>query len=317
MNVENVILSFIFNICNWVILPGQDKSRKAYTNVKDEWDIPYSDKCPACKLDIHYQEKKPEKKRPALVNIHGGGLIIGDKKNSTCYCYEVAGESDVVVFNINYGMPSKEVPFMFENVDPRASHSDEYLFPLQIRTHMDALRYVAAHAEEYNIDMNNVFVSGDSAGSEMTGIVMACFADKNYADALGVELPGFNPRGFIMNCGLYNMNIYKYIPVGRVMWVKFMGDKAPHKNPLWAYHNPIPFVNNNIQNAFVVKGMTDILTIFQSGWMVKKLRAEGVPTEYYVGRNPLNSFHDFLLSPSKEGKKAVAATVEWINKCSK
>lgn len=312
MNVENVILSFIFNICNWVMLPMENHARKNFKNVIDEKDIPYSDKCPACKLDIHYQEKKPAQKRPALVNIHGGGLIIGDKKNSTYYCYEIAGKSDVIVFNINYGMPGKEVPAMFEGCDPVASHNDEWVFPLPIRTHMDALRFVAEHAEEYNIDLDNVFVSGDSAGSEMTGITMACFCSEEYRNALGVELPNFKPKGFIMNCGLYNMNIYKYIPIGRVMWVKFMGDKAPHKNALWKYHNPIPYINKDAGNAFVLKGMTDILTIFQSDWMAKKLKAEGVNTTYYIGKNPLDSFHDFMISPGKEATKALDATRTWI-----
>lgn len=316
MNVENAILSFIFDIANVFLLPRQDKSREAYTNVKDEWNIRYSDKNIACVLDVHYQEKKPVVKRPAILNIHGGGLIIGDKKNSTCWCYEIAGESDTVVFNINYGLPSKDIP-LFENVDPKANHSDENLFPSQFKTHMDALQFVIDHADEYSIDLNNVFISGDSAGSEQTAMIMACFCSEEYRNALGVTLPNINPKGFIMNCGLYNMNVYKYIPIGRVMWVKFMGDKAPHKNPMWKYHNPIPYLNDKAQNAFVVRGLTDILTIGQSGLLVAKLRKVGVPTKFYIGKNPLDSFHDFLLSPSKEGKKAVAATRDWIAKCSK
>ena len=316
MNIENAILSFVFNIDNWAKGPIINTIQKKYPNVKDEKDIVYSDKCAACKLDVHYQEKKPATKRPALINIHGGGLIIGDKSNSTNYCYQIAGESDTVVFNINYGMPSKEIPAMFEKVDPKASHDDAWVFPLQIRTHMDAIRWVMDHADEYAVDLDNLFIGGDSAGSEMTGMVMACFCSEEYANALGVDLPDISPKGFIMNCGLYNMNIYKYIPVGRVMLVKFMGMKAPHKDPMWKYHNPIPYINNKAQNAFVVKGMIDVMTIFQSDWMVKACQKAGIPTTYYVGKAFPNSFHDFLLlAPTKEAKKCLAATREWIAEC--
>ncbi len=316
MNIESALLSFVFNIDNWAKGPIINTIQKKYPDLKKELDVVYSDKCPACKADIFYMDKKPATKRPCLVNIHGGGLIIGDKSNSTNYCYQIAGESDTIVVNINYGMPEKDIPAMFEKVDPKASHDASYIFPLQIRTHFDALKWVADHADEYAIDMDNVFVSGDSAGSEMTGMVAACFSSKEYADALGVEMVDFVPKGFIMNCGLYNMNIYKYIPIGRVMMAKFMGDKAPHKLDMWKYHNPIPFIDGSIKNALVVKGRIDVMTIFQSDWMVKRLKEVGVPTTFYIGKNIPNSFHDFLLlAPTKEAKKALKFTREWIADC--
>lgn len=317
MNIESAILSVVFNVDNWAKGPIINTIQKKYPNVKDEKNIPYSDKCPACLLDIHYQEKKPAEKRPCIVNIHGGGLIIGDKSNSTNYCYQIAGESNVIVFNINYGMPGKDLPFIFNKVDPKSTHDDSYIFPLQIRTHMDALKYVEAHADEYGIDLDNVFVAGDSAGSQMTSMVCGCFCSDEYANALGVEKPGFAPKGYIMNCGLYNMNVYKYIPIGRAMMVKFMGTKAPHKTEMWKYHNAMPFINEKAKNVLVVKGRIDVMTIFQSDWMVKRLKKVNVNTEFYVGKNIPNSFHDFLLlAPTKEAKKCLAYTVDWVNRTS-
>lgn len=318
MNIESTLLCTVFNFDNWAKTPFVNSMQKKYPGVKTESDLPYSDKCPVCKADLHYQEKKPAEKRPCLVNIHGGGLVVGDKKNSTTYCYMIAGQTNVLVMNINYGMPEKDIPFLFNSVDPKESHNASYLFPLQIRTHMDALRWVEAHAEEYAIDLDNVFVSGDSAGSEMTGMVMACFDNEGYATALGVEKPGFNPKGYIMNCGLYNMNIYKYIPVGRVMMQKIMGSKKPQKMDLWKYHNPIPYLKGNVPNALVVKGTLDVMTIGQSDWMYKKLKEVGVDTDFYVGKAIPNSFHDFLLlAPTKEAKKCLKYTAEWIEKKAK
>jgi len=319
MNVESAILQFIFDIANeFLIVPEWKEVRSYKKTVKAEKDLKYSDKCPACVLDIYYQKKKPSKKRPAVINIHGGGLIIGDKVNSKCWCYEIAGESDTVVFNINYGLPSKDIT-LFNNLDPNKNHSDDYCFPMPIQTHMDAIRYVMKHADEYGVDLDNVFIAGDSAGSQMTAMVMACFANDEFAKAYGVDLPNINPKGFIMNCGLYNMDIYKYIPIARCMMAKAFGTNKPHKTDLWKYHNSMKFLNNKIQNAMVVKGRTDILTFKQSDMMVKALKKAGVPTEFYLGAswNPMYSFHDFLLSPTDEGKKAVAATRDWIAKCSK
>ncbi len=312
MSVESIILSQIFNVDNWAKFPFIDLRGK-FPQVNDEYDIVFSDSNDTvCRADLHYL-KNQTGKMPVLLNIHGGGWIIGDKSNSTSYCLPIAN-AGFFVMNINYGMPEKDVPALFEKVDPKKNHKAEYVWPYPIQTHFLAMKWLEENAEKYNLDLSKVFVSGDSAGSHMTGVVAACFCDDNYANALGVVKPSFQPKGYIMNCGLYRLSIYEPIPIGRVMMQKFTGYDNVKECPLYKEINPIPYINKKANNVLVVKGQWDIMTIFQSDWMVKRLKKEGVPHEFYVGRGfPLATFHDFMfLNFTKHSKDCMAYTIDWL-----
>ncbi len=317
MSVESLILSQVFNVDNWAKGPFIDLRGK-FPDVTDEWDIVFSETNPTiCTADLHYVKdckRNNNGKYPVLLNIHGGGWIIGDKSNSTSYCLPIA-DSGFFVMNINYGMPEKDVPALFESVDPIKCHDASYLWPYPIQTHFLAMKWLEANAAKYSLDLDNVFVSGDSAGSHMTAVVAACFCSDEYANALGVERPSFVPKGYVMNCGIYNVDFYKHIPIGRAMMQKFTGMSDPTMHPLHKYLNPTPYIDKKANNVLVVKGRVDIMTILQSDGMVKHLRSEGVPTDFYIGKHIPNSFHDFMfLTPFNESKKCMRYTTRWLNK---
>lgn len=82
----------------------------------------------------------------------------------------------------------------------------------------------------------------------------------------------------------------------------------------------MPYINKKANNVLVVKGQFDIMTIFQSDWMVKRLKKEGVDYDFYVGRGfPLATFHDFMfLTFTKHSKDCMKYETEWfVNKASK
>lgn len=82
---------------------------------------------------------------PLIVCIHGGGWQFGDKSSYTDTITEFARHG--------YGAAS---------IDYRLA--PEHKFPAQIEDTRDALRYLQAHASEYEIDPHNVGALGDSAG---------------------------------------------------------------------------------------------------------------------------------------------------------
>lgn len=315
MSIESAILSFVFNFDNWFKEPFINLHQKKHPDVITEKDIIFSNANPAvCKADLHYKENNGEKV-PVLVNVHGGGWIIGDKRNSSTYCITLADDADCFVMNINYGMPAKDVPFMFEKNDPKANHSPDYLWPYPIQTHFLALKWLEKNAEKYNLDLDNVYVSGDSAGAHMTGVVAAAFCSDEYNKALELEMPSFAPRGYIMNCGLYNVDFYNKVPIGRCMMRKFTGLDDTTQHPLHKYLNPGPYINTKANHVLVCRGMIDVATLTQSTGLVKQLKKAGVDYKEYVGRALPNSFHDFmLLAPTKASKKCMKYTAEWMKK---
>ncbi|WP_462409550.1 alpha/beta hydrolase [Neobacillus sp. Marseille-QA0830] len=102
-----------------------------------------------------YYPRKSEKnrKRPALLFIHGGGWIGGSVYTVENFCKLLAELANAVVFNVDYSL-APEKPF------PNGLDDNYY-----------ALKHVYDHAEEYGIDSDKICVGGDSAGGNYTAAV--------------------------------------------------------------------------------------------------------------------------------------------------
>lgn len=90
MSLESGILGAFFNVDNWAkdILVNNLN----YPSVKEVNDIMYCEENPAVmKADLLWApDNKKYDKYPVILNIHGGGWIIGDKRNSRGMCLQFA-----------------------------------------------------------------------------------------------------------------------------------------------------------------------------------------------------------------------------------
>ena len=123
------------------------------------------------KLDV-YQRRDVTTPQPTLIFIHGGGWVLGTK------------ESAVMSF-----FPWLEMGWNVINVEYRLSHAA--LAPAAVEDCMCALKFIVAHAKDYNIDTSRIVTSGESAGGHLaltTGMI---------PDSAGLdrECPGLNFQG--------------------------------------------------------------------------------------------------------------------------
>jgi acetyl esterase/lipase len=119
--------------------------------IKMEKDIPYiPDGDEAQKLDIYVPETSADKPLPLIVHIHGGGWRAGSK-----FPCPVMG----MVFQ---GYAVASVGYRF---------SQKAIFPAQIQDCQAAIRWLRAHAKEYNFDSEHVGVIGGSAGGHLSALV--------------------------------------------------------------------------------------------------------------------------------------------------
>lgn len=95
-------------------------------------------------IDIYYP-KQYSGKLPLIINIHGGGLIYGYKEINVNFNCEVA-QRGYVVASINY-------PLI-----PHCNHLQ------QIQSIARTLQYISGILDDYPVDKDNIFISGDSAG---------------------------------------------------------------------------------------------------------------------------------------------------------
>jgi acetyl esterase/lipase len=129
-------------------------------------DLPYREGASkAWRLDLAMKKEAGAKLRPGVVIIHGGGWIEGDKSSFASKKHGVPGnivefaELGFVAVTINYRM-SKEAPFPAALEDCKA-----------------AVRWLRAHAKEYNIDKDHIGAYGNSAGGHLA--LMLAMVDKS------------------------------------------------------------------------------------------------------------------------------------------
>src|SRR4051794_20174400 len=119
-------------------------------------DVPYrAGPVKAWRLDLAMKADLRGRPRPGIVVIHGGGWIEGDKssfvfrdRRAPANIVEFARQGFVAV-SINYRL-AQEAPFPAALEDCKA-----------------AVRWLRAHAKEYNLDRGHIGAYGNSAGGHL------------------------------------------------------------------------------------------------------------------------------------------------------
>lgn len=148
--------------------------RKVHSQIKRDYPyaLPVPDQTPAAVIesrevvyahlpqtpfgprDLHLDIFRPKKKGkyPALLMIHGGGWRSGDKSMQVPLAQLIANKGFVTI-PVEYQL-SLEAPY------PAAVHNIKA-----------AIRWVKAHANEYDVDTTKMAISGCSAGGHLASLV--------------------------------------------------------------------------------------------------------------------------------------------------
>jgi acetyl esterase/lipase len=103
-------------------------------------------------LDVAFPEENSSKPRPALVFVHGGGWRGGDKRGFTQQSLAYAAKGYVTI-------------------SPHYRLSGEAPFPAAVEDVKCAVRWLRAHAKEYNIDSERIGGFGNSAGAHLVSML--------------------------------------------------------------------------------------------------------------------------------------------------
>ena len=124
-------------------------------------------------------------RRPALMQIHGGGWVLGDKREQGLPLLNHMAAQGWVGFNVNYRMsPGVAMP--------------EHLVDLK-----RGLAWIKAHADEYGIDPDFVCVTGGSAGGHLTALMGLTANDPRYQ-------PGFEDADTTVAAAVPFYGIYDF-----------------------------------------------------------------------------------------------------------
>ncbi|HCJ01469.1 MAG TPA: hypothetical protein DHV31_01120, partial [Clostridiales bacterium] len=211
------------------VLFNRAQNKHKFEGIAVTKDIVYdAEDAEECSLDVYRHEDKEGFKLPTIVNYHGGGYMAGDKKYRSGIASYLVDKLDVCVINVNY-------------------HKCETAqFPQFTRDSIKALAWIKEHAEELCVDMNNLYLMGDSAGAQIAAHAITVMQNHELAEALGCEKIDVKLRGALLFCGPYDVlsavNSPSVLDIARGLGNKVLGINVRKKGAIDEY--PLkPYLN--------------------------------------------------------------------------
>ncbi|MCF0050518.1 alpha/beta hydrolase [Dyadobacter sp. LJ53] len=112
-------------------------------------------------LDIYQRKQRLPKPAPAILMVHGGGWRSGDRSHNTTLAQRLA-EKGFITITADYSL------------------STEDLFPASVYDLKAVVRWIRAHAGDFNIDTSRIAILGFSAGGELAAFTGATNGSKKF-----------------------------------------------------------------------------------------------------------------------------------------
>jgi len=254
-------------------------------------DLAYADVHPRNKLDLFVP--KSDKPLPLLVWIHGGAFMAGSK--------EGAGEC----------LPFLNQRYAVASINYRLSQ--HAVFPALVHDCKGALRWLRAHAKEYNLDAGHIGVWGSSAGGYLVAMLGVTAGVKELEGDVGGNLECssrvqavcdyFGPTDFLqMDSQAPPNSAIKHDAPGSPE-SKLLGGPIQDNKEKAAKANPITYVTKDAAPFLIVHGDADNLVPYgQSKLLQEALQKAGADSTFLTvpgkghGGFPPNQYHPKVLA---------------------
>ena len=260
---------------------------------------------PAAFLDIH-RPATANLDGPAIVWIHGGGFVSGQRSDITNYAKVLAGQGFTVV-NVDY------------TIAPEAT------YPGPIRQVSTALSFLLQRKVELGLGSARFVLAGDSAGAQIAAQTAAVISNPNYARLVGIrtDIKPEQLAGTLLYCGVYDISgmgkdggVLGWF-VGSAGWA-YSGRRDWREDALFQTMSVAPHITKAYPPAFVSAGNADPLGP-QSVAIAQAIGKAGVPVEtlfFPPGyKPPLGHEYQFDLD-TDAGRLALEKSVAWLRSLS-
>ena len=244
-------------------------------------DIIYGPDSEWNRLDIYRPRSAGHKPIPAIISVHGGGWVYGDKERYQFYCMNLAQRGFAVV-NFTYRL------------------APEHKFPAPLEDTNSVFGFVLEHGAEYGIDINNLFAVGDSAGGHSLGLYAAALTNAELLRKFSFSVPKeLHLNAIAINCGKVRLDP---IDEQNEMTKKLMADYLPEHGgeELRCLISTINHITEDYPPVFIMTSSGDFLQ-GQACILAKRLTEKKVPFEFhYYGNNRELLPHVFHLNIRSE-----------------
>jgi acetyl esterase/lipase len=249
----------------------------------------------ALKLDI-YRDRTDRTNRPVFMYIHGGGWVMGDKREQGIPLLQHMARAGWLCFTANY------------RLSPGAA------LPDQLADVKAGLVWIREHAEEYGGDPSFVAVSGGSAGGNLAALVGLTENDPRYQ-------PGFEDADTSVQItapvyGIYDVTdrmgaqTPRFVPMlMEPLVIKAFLDDEPEK---FAEMSPLDRVHPNLPPFVIAQGDRDSLApVVEARAFVEQL--EDVSQEGVVYMEFPGAQHIFDLGYSYQSAQMIEGVLAVLN----
>ncbi len=227
---------------------------------------------------------------PAVVIVHGGAWALGDKTTTPDLAAQPGlNAAGILVVSINYRL------------------APNFPWPSMIEDAKCAVRFLRAHAQEYNVDPDHIGAMGDSVGGQiallmgLTGPAVGWDVG-DYLDTssqVQAVVDFFGPTD-LTDQSLFDLMIsYGQDAFWNTNWNSLELIKA----------SPITYVKPDAPPIFIAHGDLDTtVPIVQSQMFFDKMKAVGAPICLVVMKNGIHSFGAvyYTVTPDKDQVMAMA-----------
>ncbi|GGR84431.1 esterase [Streptomyces humidus] len=109
----------------------------------------------------------PDRPRPVVYHVHGGGMVLGDKRDGMGVILDWARELDLVVVSVEYRL------------------APEHPHPAPVEDVYAGLLWTAEHAKELGADPERIVIAGASAGGGLTAALALLLRDRRGPRPIG------------------------------------------------------------------------------------------------------------------------------------
>jgi acetyl esterase len=237
-----------------------------------------------------YNPQSARRNRPAILHIHGGGMVIGTAAMSIMSMPPIALELDVVVVSVDYRL-APETPFPGPQEDCYAG-----------------LEWLVAHAADLDVDPARIIIMGESAGGGLAAAVSHMARDRGqYRLAAQIlTYPMLDHRTGGPDCPWRNPMTGEFVwtPArNQFGWESLRGDYGVDDHRAGWFSPARAHDLAGLPPAYVSVGALDLFLDEDLDY-TRRLAAAGVPVETHVYPGAIHAFN--LVAEAAVAKQANA-----------
>jgi len=263
-------------------------------------------------LDMYYPKNSKETdKLPVVIYTHGGGWVSGSRHGAANAYFKTVHtallEKGFCVVSVSYRLVAQQKSITTSMRDC-------------VIDSKDAIRYLSKHSKELGIDTNKVYSFGDSAGGQISQMLLlsppnSLLGDKSLSKYSYTMVAGVSWYG---PCDFENTSLFNYDDRANFhdrFGGRILKPDTESKDTLALYRemSPLNYLNKNSAPLLLIQGDSDTtIPVKHAYYMQEKNRAINAPVTIKIVKNAGHNWRKVGadISPTKD--EIVQTTVDYF-----